>query len=127
VLVSCADLFFASLVFYVVRHSGEQQKLLVALRWKPLRRIGMVSYSLYLVHYPLLITAMRICERFHFGRRLNAVMIDVVALTLTFAVAFAMWYGFEAYALRLKDRYFPSIAEPKPARPAERTQAATAA
>jgi peptidoglycan/LPS O-acetylase OafA/YrhL len=106
--VTVADLFFASLVYYLVRHSGESSLPLRFFRFRPLRSIGMVSYSLYLVHYPLLIVAGNICAHFHLSRRLNAVTVDAVGLTLTLIAAYSMWYGFESYSFRLKDRLFPS-------------------
>jgi peptidoglycan/LPS O-acetylase OafA/YrhL len=109
--VTLADLFFASLVYYIVRHSGESSLPLRLFRLRPLRSIGMISYSLYLVHYPLLIVARNICANFHLGRRLNAVSIDAVGISLTLLVAYSMWYGFESYSLRLKDRMFPSPAK----------------
>lgn len=113
-----ADLFFASLVYYIVRHSGESAIILRAFRFGPLCSIGMVSYSLYLVHYPLLVVSGNICAHFHLGRRLNAITVDAVGITLTLLAAYAMWYGFESYSLRLKDRLFPSPVERNPHPPA---------
>ncbi len=109
--ITIADLFFASLVYFIVRHSGESHLLLRVLRLKPLGSIGMISYSLYLVHYPLLIVSQNICIRFHLRGKVNAFTIDGVGLALSFATAFAMWYGFEAYSLKLKDKLFPSPLE----------------
>jgi peptidoglycan/LPS O-acetylase OafA/YrhL len=106
--ITLADLFFASLVYYMGRHSGESSPHIRFFRFRPLRSIGMVSYSLYLVHQPLLIVASNICAHFHLSRRLNAVTVDVVGMTLTLLAAYSMWYGFESYSLRLKDRMFPS-------------------
>jgi peptidoglycan/LPS O-acetylase OafA/YrhL len=106
--ITLADLFFASLVYYIVRHTGESSLPLRFFRLGFLRSIGMVSYSLYLVHYPLYFVAGNICAHFHLSRRLNAVTVDAVGITLTLLAAYGMWYGFESYSLRLKDRLFPS-------------------
>lgn len=103
-----ADLFFALLVYYVVRHTGEGSLLLRSLRNRALRNVGMVSYSVYLVHYPILILSQQVMAHVHLSRRMNALSVDALALLATFAVAYSMWYGFEAYSLKLKDRIFPS-------------------
>lgn len=108
--ITIADLFFATLVYYLVRHSGERSLPLRAFRVRPLRSIGMVSYSLYLVHFPLLIVSENICSHFHLKGKLDAFTIDGIGLALSFAAAYAMWYGFESYSLHLKDRLFPSPA-----------------
>jgi peptidoglycan/LPS O-acetylase OafA/YrhL len=111
--ITAANAFFASLVYYVVRHTGESAVILRIFRLRPLRSIGMVSYSLYLVHYPMLAVSQSICSHFHLSQWLNTAAEDVLGLTLTFLAAYAMWYGVEAGALRLKDRLFPSPVAPR--------------
>jgi peptidoglycan/LPS O-acetylase OafA/YrhL len=108
--ITLADAFFASLVYYVVRHSGEKSILLSFLRHPILASIGMVSYSIYLVHYPLLIEAGTLCSYFPLSRRVNAVSVDILALLLTALLSYGMWFGLEIYTLRLKDRFFPAPA-----------------
>jgi peptidoglycan/LPS O-acetylase OafA/YrhL len=68
--VTLADLFFASALLVVVRHSGSTA--LRFLRFAPLVSIGTISYSLYLVHYPLLIVSQNICSHFLLKRWVNA-------------------------------------------------------
>lgn len=106
--ISIADLWFASLIYYVIRYAGEDVPLLRMLRGRTLGRIGKISYSLYLVHYPLRIVAINLCSHLHLSRRPEAIGAVLVGLVLSFCAAYGMWYLVEAPSLRLKDRMFPS-------------------
>jgi len=48
----------------------------------------------------------------HLTRRVNAVTEVIVALILSFSVAYGLWYGMESRILRWKDRIVPSPAHP---------------
>jgi peptidoglycan/LPS O-acetylase OafA/YrhL len=73
-----------------------------ALRWAPLRAVGLISYGLYLWHYPLLrIVAARAADgHASAGGRLLAVVLAFLAAVLSYALV-------ERPLLRLK-RYFPA-------------------
>lgn len=103
-----ADLWFGFIIYYVIRHAGGSAIFLRALRSRLLGSIGKVSYSLYLVHYPLRLVAISLCSHLHLSRRLDAVVSSVVGLIISFGAAYAMWYLVEAPSLRLKDHMFPS-------------------
>jgi peptidoglycan/LPS O-acetylase OafA/YrhL len=103
-----ADLWFASLIYYAVRYAGENTPFLRMLRGRTLGRIGKISYSLYLVHYPLRVVAINLCAHLHLSRRSEAIAVVLVGLVLSFCAAYGMWYVVEAPSLRLKDRMFPS-------------------
>jgi len=109
--IPLADLFFASVVYAVVRHAEENLLVCRLLRLRPIRSIGKVSYSLYLVHLPLMIVSTALVARMHLSRHTH-LPVAVLGITLSLCVTYAMWYGFEAHSMRLKDRMFPSKAEP---------------
>jgi len=110
--ISVADISFALLTYALVRHSGENKLVVKIFRAKWLCSIGMVSYSLYLFHNPLLIVSEDIFARLHLPRRVGAVGTDLLALAMSFAVAYGLWYGMESRILRWKDRLVPSPAHP---------------
>jgi peptidoglycan/LPS O-acetylase OafA/YrhL len=110
--ISLANISFALIAFALIRKSGGNQFYIRVFRSKWLRSIGMVSYSLYLFHYPLLNLSTHLVERLHLSRRLNAVTLTLFGLAMSFAVAYALWYGMESRILRWKDRYVPSPAHP---------------
>ena len=99
-----ADLSFALIVHALIRRSGGSQLWLRALRTKWLRSIGMVSYSLYLVHYPLLWISVAFTKQFHLSRRVNALSSTSLGLVLSFGLAYALWFGLESRILHWKDR-----------------------
>lgn len=109
--ISLSDMFFASLLYYVVRNAGTGVPLARLLRFRGLRSIGIVSYSLYLVHSPLLIVAEDLCVGLHSGPRVNTLITRLFATALSLGAAYAMWYIVEAPALRLKHRLFPATGE----------------
>jgi peptidoglycan/LPS O-acetylase OafA/YrhL len=73
----------------------------------------MVSYSLYLFHYPLAIVSEDVVATLHLPRRANAASDALLGLALSFAVAYALWYGMESRILRWKDRLVPTPARPQ--------------
>lgn len=104
-----ADIAFGLTVFAAIRHAGGSTWWLRAVRAGWLRSIGMVSYGLYLVHYPLRSFAMWLVQLGHFSRFVGLVLEFSVGLGLSFAVAYAMWYGMESKILRLKGCYIPGL------------------
>ena len=105
-----ANVSFALITYALIRHAGGNQLWVRIFRAKWLRSIGMVSYSLYLFHYPLAIVSEEVVTKLHLPRRVNAVSEALLGLALSFAVAYGLWYGMESRILRWKDRKVPSPA-----------------
>jgi peptidoglycan/LPS O-acetylase OafA/YrhL len=110
--VVLADISLALVTFAVLRKSGGSAWYLRALRARWLRSVGMVSYSLYLFHYPLSSIVRYWVSAWGFSRHATALIQPAVSLTLSFAVAYGLWYGMESRILNWKDRNVPSSAHP---------------
>ena len=108
--VTLADLSFALLIYALIRRAGGSQFWVRMFRAKWLRSVGMVSYSLYLFHYALLIISENLVGRLHLSRRVDAVGVVLFALLMTFAASYGLWYGVECRILRWRDRKVPSPA-----------------
>lgn len=108
--VTIADLLFALLTFALVRHAGGAQWWVRLFRMKWLRSTGMISYSLYLFHYPLYAFSGDIVARMNWSRHASTVSQVLLGLGLSFAVAYGLWYGMESRILKWKDRNVPSPA-----------------
>ncbi len=113
--ISLADISFALITHAMVRNAGSDRFWIRIFRVKWLRSIGMVSYSLYLFHYPLLILSKEAIAKMHFARRTGAISEVILGLALSFSVAYGLWYGMESRILRWKDRTFLSPAHPQDA------------
>lgn len=109
--VTIADIFFALLTFALVRRAGGREWWVRLFRMKWLRSVGMVSYSLYLFHYPLYAFSGDVIARMHWSRHVSAVNQVLLALVLSFAVAYGLWYGMESRILKWKDRKILSPAD----------------
>lgn len=112
-----ADLAFALITYALIRRAGQSQLWVRALRAKWLRSVGMVSYSLYLFHYPLLIVSENLVSRVALSRHADVICSRTLGIVLSFAVAYALWYGMESRILRWKDHRFPSPAHPQAPQP----------
>lgn len=116
--ISLADIGFALIALALIRHSGGNQPWIRIFRWKWLRSIGMISYSLYLFHLPLLIASQDMLRPLHLTRRVQAVSQVCLGLLLSLAAAYGLWYGMESRILRWKDKRVPNPAHPQPSRAA---------
>lgn len=112
-----ADSSFALVIYALIRHSGGDQFWVRPLRAKWLRSIGMVSYSLYLFHYPLLVVSENIVQHFALSRHAGAICARALGLGLSFAVAYGLWYGMESRILRWKNRKVTIAAHPQAPQP----------
>jgi peptidoglycan/LPS O-acetylase OafA/YrhL len=107
-----ADVSFALITFAILRKSGSSAWWMRALRAKWLRSVGMVSYSLYLFHYPLAYLVEIWIAPWGLSRHIAALAQFLLSLVLSFAVVYGLWYGMESRILRWKDRHVPSPAHP---------------
>jgi peptidoglycan/LPS O-acetylase OafA/YrhL len=95
------ELFFFGLVGLVLHHAGHAA--LAPLRWPWLCKIGVISYGIYLYHYPVY------WALDGFGQK--AIMlydqpwtVRVLKVALTLAIAWVSWHVIERPFLKLKDR-----------------------
>lgn len=103
---SILALFFAALVGFAVANAQGRPSLCRCLRWRPLRFLGTISYTTYLIHYPILLATGAFLARWPhlvWAR-------EIVALALVLLLASASWRWLESPLLRLK----PRSTEPHP-------------
>ena len=95
------ELFYFGLVGLVVYHAGH--KALAPLRWPWLCKIGVISYGIYLYHYPVYwaIDGFGATEIMHYDQPWT---IRALKLAVTLAVALISWHVIERPFLKLKDR-----------------------
>ncbi|MGH9475652.1 MAG: acyltransferase family protein [Terriglobales bacterium] len=80
------------------------------LAWRPLRFLGKISYGVYLIHMPLfaLLGGVDVfMDRMHAGAP-GDLLIVLLRLGVTLALATLLWFGFERPILRLKRYFRPS-------------------
>lgn len=111
--LTLADISFALIVFCLVVQSGSERFFVRIFRAKWLRSVGMVSYSLYLFHYPIYWLSGNMVAASHSPRRVASVLTVIVGLILSFGVAYGLWYGMESRILRWKDRKIPTSHTPE--------------
>lgn len=112
--VTLADLSFALIVYTIIRKSGGPEWPMRALRQRWLRSIGMISYSLYLFHYPILSITNSWVREWGLSRRSSAIVAVLVALSVSLLMAYGLWYALESPILRWKDRHIPGSAPVSP-------------
>lgn len=106
--ITLADVSFALITLALIRESGSDKIWVRFFRHNALRSIGMVSYTMYLCHYPLYSVSRSIVERIHWDHRILVILTDLLALLMTFIVSYSMWYLVESRILHWKDRIIPS-------------------
>lgn len=85
------------------------------LGWAPLRGLGKISYGVYLIHMPLFVLLGGVdvwLDRTHAGAGGDLVIV-LLRLAVTLAVATLLWYGFERPILGLKRYFRPSAGTPE--------------
>ena len=110
--LSMVDASFALVTFAVLRRSGSPVWWMRALRARWLRSIGMVSYSLYLFHYPIANLLHPWVADLEMSRRSAAIVQTILSFAVSLSVAYGLWYGLESRILRWKDNHVPSPAHP---------------
>ncbi len=71
--------------------------------WRPLRYLGKISYGLYVYHMLCIRAVWRAASHFH--AEISPLVVGVVGLFLTIAVASVSYHYFEAPFLRMKGRF----------------------
>ena len=110
--IEMADISFALITFTVLRKAGGSAWWIRALRARWLRSVGMVSYSLYLFHYPLGHLVGMWVATWGLSQHQDAIVQVLLSILVSFAVAYGLWYGMESRILNWKDRHVPSPAHP---------------
>lgn len=112
---------FAGLIGWTVLGAGGRNPLCRLLRLRPARALGTVSYTTYLIHYPVL-ALVAAAGLAWFGSPPGVLLRNLVAFTLTLLAAGASWRWIESPILRLKDRWRPALGHVgEPAAPDVRT------
>ena len=97
-----AYLFMAAIIAsLVVREDG---MLAPVLKWGPIARVGAISYGLYLWHTPVRELVVILLEPIGISRTENALLVSVVFVAASIAMAEVSFRYFESWFLRLKDR-----------------------
>jgi peptidoglycan/LPS O-acetylase OafA/YrhL len=110
--LTLADASFGLITYAILRKSGGVAWWLRILRAKWLRSVGMVSYSLYLFHYPLGYLVNRWVATWGLSKHAGLAVQLLLSIAVSFGVAFGLWYGMESRILKWKDRNVPSPAHP---------------
>jgi peptidoglycan/LPS O-acetylase OafA/YrhL len=108
--LTLADATFALITFAVLRHAGSPRGWFRILRASWLGSIGMVSYSLYLFHYPLGYLAGQWVATWGLSRHQAAIVQVLLSILVSLAVAYGLWFGMESRILNWKNRHVPSPA-----------------
>jgi len=101
---SCLAFFYLSLLVFVLLRPGSA--IAGATRWKALRKLGMISYCVYIIHGPVLHAVHRIFRAS--GPSISswdAVGATCLALFFTLLLAILSWYLLEKPLIRRGHRY----------------------
>ena len=94
-------LMASTIAALVVREDGLLAPLL---KWGPVARIGAISYGLYLWHTPVRELVILLLEPFGVSRSDDALLVTVIFVAASVALAEVSFRYFESWFLRLKDR-----------------------
>ena len=98
--ISVAVLASLAIIGPVVLHSGHRR--FAALRWPPLVYLGVISYGIYLYHWPILLLVRHLTPSIPGLWRAPG----LIVLAATLAVSAASWRWIEQWFLKWK-KYFP--------------------
>jgi peptidoglycan/LPS O-acetylase OafA/YrhL len=113
-LVLSFNLFWVAVLELVLRYAG--RGVLGVLRLRPLVRLGVISYGLYLYHYPLVLLAHELSSWLRMWTR--AAEFRLAAEVLTVPIAVLSWRYIERPILGFKTRF--AYGEPRAVCKAER-------
>jgi peptidoglycan/LPS O-acetylase OafA/YrhL len=94
------NVFWLGVLELVVANAG--RPYLRFLRVSAMRRLGVISYGLYLYHYPLLLIAFDVARQYGVGR---SAVVRLLAVLLSIPLAALSWRYIECPLLDLKRRY----------------------
>lgn len=99
---SLLSIFFGALLVLSLTQSTDSF-LVKALTWFPLKRLGTVSYGLYIYHFPLAHAVRQLLQQYSFPSYILAYLSNVFLTgVLTLPICLFSWYFFEQPILRLK-------------------------
>jgi peptidoglycan/LPS O-acetylase OafA/YrhL len=107
ILEGLVGLFAMSILIYMSR--SKQTIIRNAFSWKPLAFIGTFSYSLYLLHQPLLNVVLRGGKIFHLDNDGRFLFALVIGVPLIVCVAYAFFCVGEKPFMRKPSRVVPSF------------------
>jgi peptidoglycan/LPS O-acetylase OafA/YrhL len=90
---------------WVVLHRGQPNILLRALRLRPARYLGTISYSLYLFHVPVYCCILSLVSAFHLSGFLISLTVASISLAISITLSALSWRYLEKPILDLKDRW----------------------
>jgi peptidoglycan/LPS O-acetylase OafA/YrhL len=96
-------LAFASLVGLCVMHTGSGLWWIKLLNRRPLVYVGTVSYMMYLVHLPVWVAILKLARP---GTTLEILVVGLLSLAVTIALAGLSWRWFEMPILKFKNVSF---------------------
>ncbi len=100
---SIVDLFFGSLVLYMVKIAGESQKLANKLfENKFFVLTGKISYGMYITHWII----MHYCRKFLGPVVDNQVILFLIIFVIIYGVSYFSFFYYESMFLKLKDKRF---------------------
>lgn len=103
-------LVFVSAIVWILSNEAHSRRFA---RLGPLAKIGDFSYSLYLIHMPILLIILALWERTHPIRPTNY-LASVVAVVLIIPIAFGFWYLFEKPSIALAKRLSRNVERRRP-------------
>ncbi len=95
---------------WIVQRQGGTFFPLRALRWRPVRYLGTISYSLYLFHAPVYFYMLHCATAFRLSGNLVPFAVSVAALSLSITCSALSWKYLETPILNLKNRWAPTEA-----------------
>ncbi len=104
------SLLIALTLGWIVRRRGALLLPMRLLRCAPLRALGVISYSLYLVHIPVYYASLRAAAMFRLTGPAAGWIVSAAALFVSILCSALSWKFFETPILRLKDRWAPTQA-----------------
>ncbi len=107
---------FGGILLAALRVTGSASRYGAALKVRPLRFLGTISYGLYMTHILVFTLIGAFDQRMLRYGAFGGLTVVIVRLALSISVASLMWYGFEKPILRLKSYFVVKPIAPQLAR-----------